>query len=211
MKTILRKFLKCLTKNLNFISVATLIVAVLTFASTSSWFDPTIPIEFGFLVSDKISPQIDLSTGDPAKAIVLRFQNSKKTTLTGVKVDIRFYRPLALSGTEHAIKDVNEEALALVAGRGETSKDQPWTVILGNTVSKGATGDEKTFYRGPATNSYIIQPPEFIMIGDDHIDLRVELNTQNLTAGAKYKVGVATYSTQPGYKRKEASLFISMK
>jgi hypothetical protein len=217
MKVILREILM---KNLNLISVATLIVAVFTFlASTTSLFKPTIPIQFGFLVNDKIAQQIDLSTGDKAKAILLRFQNSEKTTLVGVTLDIRFYRPLALSGTEHAIKfiqgetTIEEQALALVAGRGETSKDRGWVVIEGNTSPKGWTGQGELFYRGPGPDNsyYKIRPPEFIMIGKEPIDLRVELDTQNLIAGKKYQVDVTTYSTQPGYKMKEASLFISMK
>jgi hypothetical protein len=219
MKTILREFLKFLTKNLNFISVATLIVAVLTFVSTSSWFKPTIPIEFGFLVDGEISPHIELSTGDKAKAILIRSKIIKNTTLVGVTLDIRFYRPLALSGTEHAIKfiqgerTIEEQALALVAGLGETSKDRGWAVIEGNTQPKGSTGQGEKFFRGPGPDNsyYKIQPPEFLMIGNEPIDLRVELDTQNMIAGTKHKVDVTTYSTQPGYKMKEASLFISMK
>jgi hypothetical protein len=86
------------------IAGATFAVALLAFlASVTSWFKQTIPIQCGFLMDDKIVQQIAVSTGDPAKPIFLRFHNSAKGTLTGVVLDIRFYRPLSLSGTQQAL------------------------------------------------------------------------------------------------------------
>ena len=57
------------------IAVATLLVAIIAliftgltfFASITSWFKHSIPIEFGFLVNGRIIQSIELSTGDPAK------------------------------------------------------------------------------------------------------------------------------------------------
>lgn len=87
-----------------FIGGATFIVALLAFlASVTSWFERTIPIKFGFLVNGRIVQQIELSTGDPAKPILLRFCNFGKGILTGVVLDMRFYRPLGLSGTGQAL------------------------------------------------------------------------------------------------------------
>ena len=86
------------------IGVATLTVAIFTFlASVTSWFKRGIPVEFGFLIDDKIMQRIELSTGDPAKPLFLRFRNVSKSTLTGIVMDLRFYRPLTLSGTEQAL------------------------------------------------------------------------------------------------------------
>jgi len=44
-----------------------------------------------------------LSTGDQAKQILFRFRNLSKLTLTGVVLDMRFQRPLTLSGTDRAV------------------------------------------------------------------------------------------------------------
>ena len=86
------------------IAGATFVVALFAFlALVTSWFKQTIPIQFGFLMDDKIFQQMELSTGDPAKPIFLRFHNLGKGTLTGVVLDIRFYRPLLLSGTGQAL------------------------------------------------------------------------------------------------------------
>jgi hypothetical protein len=86
------------------LGAGTLAVAALTFlASVTNWFKRSIPIEYGFLVDDSIVKNLNLSTGDPAKPINLRFHNSAQTTLTGVVLDIRFLHPLALSGTQTAL------------------------------------------------------------------------------------------------------------
>jgi len=86
------------------IGVATLTVAILTFlALVTSLFKQGIPVEFGFLIDDKIVQHLELATGDPAKPILIRFRNVSKSTLTGIVMDLRFYRPLTLSGTEQAL------------------------------------------------------------------------------------------------------------
>jgi len=83
----------------------TLIVASLGFlAVITNWFKRTIPIQFGFLRDEKIIDLLNIATGDPAKQLFLRFHNSEKLTLTGLVLDIRFHRPIALSGTEQALK-----------------------------------------------------------------------------------------------------------
>jgi hypothetical protein len=191
-------------------AIATLIVAVFTLlASTTSWFKPTIPIQFGFLVDGEINKQIDLSTGDKAKAIFLRFLNSEKATLTGVVLSIRFYRPLALSGTKHAIEFIPGETFYY----GGPSSWKGWAILDGNTVTKETTGYGKSSFRGPALDNrfYKIQPPELVMGGDEYVDVKVELNTQNMIAGKTYWVDVTINPRQPDYKQKQALLSISMK
>lgn len=183
------------------VPIATLIIAFLmlliTLPITSSWFKQTIPIQFGFFMDKKIHQKIELSTGDPGKAIFLRFHNSEKEALTGVTLNIRFYRPLALSGTEHALEFIPGKATYEGAG---------YTFSTSNP-SQG----EKSFH-GPSSDDtyYAIRHSELVMTGDEDIDIRVELNTQNITPGT-YRVEVITYSTQPGYKKKQGDLFISMK
>lgn len=165
-------------KILIIIAAGTFIVALLTlFASVTSWFKQTIPIKFGFLVNDRILQQIELSTGDPAKPILLRFRNFGKGTLTGVVLDMRFYRPLGLSGTGQAV-----------------------TFIPGKTIHGQV----------PDNSYYLIRHSELEMGGDQNMDFRVELNTQNMTPGT-YKVGVIAYSTQEAYKYKKAELSVSMR
>jgi len=160
------------------IAAATFIVAFLTLlASVTSWFKQNIPIQFGFLVDDKILQQIELSTGDSAKPIFLRFRNSGKGTLTGVVIDLRFYRPLTLSGTGQAL-----------------------TFIPGKT----------THGQTPDNSYYLIRHSELEMVGDQDMDFRIELNTQNKAPGT-YKVGVTAYSTQQDYKYKKAWLFLLMR
>ena len=84
-----------------------LLVALLTFlSSVTSWFRLRIPLAFGFLFDDKISRSLEVATGDPAKPILLRFRNLSKATLTGVVIELRFYRPLALSSSEQALTDI---------------------------------------------------------------------------------------------------------
>jgi len=86
------------------IGIATFTVALLAFlSSVTSWFKQGIPVEFGFLIDDKIVQYLELATGDPAKPLILRFRNIGKSTLTGIVIDLRFYRPLTLSGTEQAL------------------------------------------------------------------------------------------------------------
>ena len=95
----------------------TLIVALLTFlASITDLFKKSIPIDYGFLFDGETVDKLGLSTGDPAKPVVLRFRNSSKCTLTGVVLDMRFHRPLRLSATNRA--------LAVIPGKTEHAKAQ---------------------------------------------------------------------------------------
>ena len=183
------------------IEIATLTIAFLmlliTCPRTSSWFKQTIPIQFGFLMNDKILQKIELSTGDPAKPIFLRFHNSERGTLTGVNLNIRFYRPLVLSGTKSAIDFIP----------GKTTYEG-FTVI--SSTSSHSRGEK--FFHGPSPDNayYAIRYSELVMTGDEDIDIKVELNTKNIAPGT-YRVGVITSSTQPIYDLNQADLFISMK
>jgi hypothetical protein len=86
------------------LGAGTLIVATLAFLATiTDWFKKRIPIDHGFLLNGEIVNKLSLSTGDEAKPISLRFHNRGDTTLTGVILDIRFLKPLALSGTQAAL------------------------------------------------------------------------------------------------------------
>ena len=86
------------------LTAATFIVVLLTlFALITPWFKQGIPIQLGFLIDNRIVEQVELSTGDEAKPVILRFHNRGKGTLTGLVLDIRFHRPLALSGTGEAL------------------------------------------------------------------------------------------------------------
>jgi len=86
------------------IGLGTFSVALFTFLSIiTDWFKRKIPLEFGFLLDNTTSTLLNLSSGDPAKPIFLRFHNTSKTTLTGIVLDIRIIRPLGLSGTDHAL------------------------------------------------------------------------------------------------------------
>lgn len=160
------------------IGMATLIVATLTFlASVRSWFKQGIPVEFGFLINNKIVQRIEIATGDPAKPLLIRFQNVSKSTLTGIVMDLRFYRPLGLSGTGQAL-----------------------SVIPGKT----------THGRPPDNKYYHIRYSELEMPGDESMDFRIELSTENKTPGT-YRVGITVYSIQQDYKYKKAYLLIHMK
>ena len=86
------------------LGAGTLIVATLAFLATiTDWFKKRIPIDYGFLLNGEIVNNLSLSTGDEAKPISLRFHNRGDTTLTGVILDIRFLKPIALSGTQAAL------------------------------------------------------------------------------------------------------------
>ena len=168
------------TENILLICLAsgTFVVALLTFlSSTTDWFKRTIPIQFGFLVDNEILEKLELSTGDPAKPIFFRFHNSRKSTLTGLVFDIRFHRPIGLSGTGQAL-----------------------TYIAGKT----------THGLIPDNSYYLYRHSELVMAGEENMDFRVELNTQNKPPGT-YKVTVTVYSTQKDYKYKKVELLISMK
>lgn len=87
-----------------FIYVGTFIVALLAFlAQVTNWFKPSIPIDFGFLVDNKIQKNLELATGDAAKPIILRCHNNSQMTIRGLVIDIQFLKPLALSGTGTAL------------------------------------------------------------------------------------------------------------
>ncbi len=82
----------------------TLIISYLIFAnSTTSWFKPEIPVDFGFWVDEKLKKKIIVSSGDPEKRLILRFINKRSNTISNVVIDIKFIRPLALSGTNTAL------------------------------------------------------------------------------------------------------------
>lgn len=86
---------------------ATFIVATLTYLATiTKWFKRKVPIDCGFLLNKSIVNKLNLSTGDPAKPILLRFRNSSKLTLTGVVLDMRLLWPLTLSATNTALSVV---------------------------------------------------------------------------------------------------------
>ena len=86
------------------IGIATFVTALATFLnSVFDWFRRRLPVRFGFLLNDKIVDQLQVASGDPAKPIHLRLHNFSKTTLTGVVLDMRFLRPLALSATDKAL------------------------------------------------------------------------------------------------------------
>lgn len=86
------------------LGASTLLVATLAFLATiTDWFKKRIPIDYGFLLDKKIVNELSLSTGDEAKPIFLRFHNVGETTLTGVILDIRFLKPIGLSGTQAAL------------------------------------------------------------------------------------------------------------
>ena len=86
------------------IGLGTFSVALFTFLSIiTDCFKRKIPLEFGFLLDNATTTQLNLSSGDPAKPIFLRFHNTSKTTLTGIVLDIRVMRPLSISGTDHAL------------------------------------------------------------------------------------------------------------
>jgi len=86
------------------LGASTLLVATLAFLATiTDWFKKRIPIDCGFLLNEEIVNELNLSTGDEAKPIFLRFHNKGETTLTGVILDIRFLKPIVLSGTQKAL------------------------------------------------------------------------------------------------------------
>ena len=86
------------------ISFVTLIITYFIFAnSISNWFKPEIPVDLGFWVDEKLKKRIIVSSGDPEKRLVLRFINKRSNTISNVVIDIKFIRPLALSGTNTAL------------------------------------------------------------------------------------------------------------
>jgi len=105
---------------------ATLIVATLTYLATiTKLFKRKVPIDCGFLLNESIVDKLNLSTGDPAKTIRLRFRNSSKLTLTGIVLDMRFQRPLTLSASN--------TALAVVPGKtkhGRVSGNAYYHILL---------------------------------------------------------------------------------
>ena len=78
---------------------------------TTDWFKSKVPIQFGFLLNDKIVSKLNVSTGDPAKKIVFRFYNPSKIVLTGILLDIRIMRPLSLSGTTTALQGIPRKTI----------------------------------------------------------------------------------------------------
>ena len=164
------------------IAAATLVCAAFTFlAIVTDWFKRRIPLEFGFLLDDKIVPKLNVSTGDPAKRIFLRFHNSSKATLLGLILDVRFLAPLILSATQEAI-------VVPIDGQNPTP------------LNHGRLADKSCYW---------IRCADLSMLGDANWDLRVELNTQGMTPGT-YKVQITVYSTQQNYKYKQSELLITM-
>ena len=140
------KILQALTFVVSFL---TLIVLILS--SRTDLLKRTIPIEFGFLHKGKIVKKKEINTGDPAKPIEFRLKNKSETTLNGVVLDIRFLRPLALSGSEQAM-------------------------ILPNGVTKDNinTGPFKDKF-------YLLNISDLKILGDGEKDLKIEFNTRNIT------------------------------
>lgn len=86
------------------VAIATFVAAALTFlASVTDWFKREIPVEFGFLFNDSIVNKLDLSSGDAAKPISLRFCNTGRTTLAGLVFNMEFMEPISLSGTDKTL------------------------------------------------------------------------------------------------------------
>lgn len=93
-----------MTNTLLLVTIGTFLAAVLTFLATvTDWFKHEIPVEFGFLLNDSIVDNLDLSSGDAAKPISLRFRNTGSTTLAGLVLNMEFMEPISLSGTDSAL------------------------------------------------------------------------------------------------------------
>ncbi len=105
----------------------------------TDWFKREVPLDFGFLSNDKIVDVLSISTGDPAKLITFRFRNESKITLTGVTLEIRIFRPLVLSPTGSAIRDID-------SGRtkhGREKGNKYYYIIHSDLVIGGHYGIEK--------------------------------------------------------------------
>ena len=93
-----------MTTLLLLVGIGTLVAAVLTLlSSVTDWLKREIPVEFGFIFDNAIVDKLDLSSGDSAKPISLRFHNSSRTTLAGLVFNIEFLEPISLSGTGTAL------------------------------------------------------------------------------------------------------------
>lgn len=86
------------------ITFVTLLITYLIFAnSITYWFKPKIPIKFGFKINNQILNKLEVQSGDPNKRIILHFKNKESITLSNIVIDIKFHRPLSLSGSNTAI------------------------------------------------------------------------------------------------------------
>ncbi|MBC8489506.1 MAG: hypothetical protein H8D45_26100 [Bacteroidetes bacterium] len=66
-------------------------------------FKKKVPIKFGFKINDQIVSKMEVTSGDPEKRIIISFKNKERFALTSIVFDIKFHRPLSLSGTDHAL------------------------------------------------------------------------------------------------------------
>jgi hypothetical protein len=86
------------------ITTLTLIFTILIFLnSTTSLLKRKIPLKFGFKINDQIMNKIVVSSGDPAKRIVIRFENKESYALANFIFDIKFHEPLSVPDTKDAL------------------------------------------------------------------------------------------------------------
>ncbi len=158
-----------------------LLFGALSFLSKfTDWFKGEIPLEFGFRSNNKIVNELSIPVGHPLKPITLRFLNNKKITLTGVSYEILIYRPLILSSTGSAIRG---------------------TDMTGDKIRHGHSEDNSFYW---------IHQSKLDIGGHRAVDLRVELNTENITPGT-YRIEIDAQTTlrEYKYKRERLSLKVS--
>jgi hypothetical protein len=145
----------------------------------TDWFKCEIPIEFGFLLNDKIVSELSIPVGHPIEPIIFRFRNHKRITLTGVSYEIRIYRPLKLSSTGQAIR---------------------YTNIIGDKLMHGPSEENKCYW---------IHQSKLDIGGHRAVNLRVELNTGNITPGT-YRIEIDCHTTLREYKYKRETLSLKI-
>jgi hypothetical protein len=146
-----------------FLSAVAVVVAIL--AATTDVFKRKVSIGFGFLHNDQIKDKIEVSTGDPAKKLVFRFQNNSEFVLSGIIIDMRFMNPIALSGTASAVSQ-------LVGNRGATYH-----------------------HRVPDQSYYLINHSAVVLLGEEHFDYPMEINTHEKAPG-EYSIEIRIFSTK---------------
>ncbi len=88
-----------------FVGVVTALIALATLLSTTtSLLKRKLPLEIGFCVNGKYKRSIQIATGDPSKPIEIGIKNKHKHTINLVTVNIKFLRPIVLSGSERALQ-----------------------------------------------------------------------------------------------------------
>ena len=98
------------------VTILVLITSILTIIITTvvlrtDFLKTKIPIKFGFFINNEIVNKLEIVSGDPAKRIPFKIHNTSKTTITGVILDIRFLQPLALSGTDSALTEIQDHTM----------------------------------------------------------------------------------------------------